>query len=251
MVRTEQLDTVAILHLEHGSANTFDVEFCSRAVEELEKHRDSQTRAIILTGRRNIFSAGVDLLRLVEEGPDYARDLLEVFHDFCSQVFVFPKPIVAAINGHAIAGGCVLACMADWRLMVQESGRIGVPELLVGVPFPAAPLEVMRFAVPPQHLQEVIYFGNTYDPEEALARGLVDRLVPEQDLQTRALEDARLLASLPETTFRLTKIQLREPVVERMRIGHERHGPEVVEAWTDPAIRTAVEDYVEKTLKPG
>jgi enoyl-CoA hydratase len=133
--------------------------------------------------------------------------------------------------------------------MVQESGRIGVPELLVGVPFPAAPLEVMRFVLPPQHLQEVVYGGNTYDPEEALARGLVDRLVPERDLQARALEDARFLASLPESTFRLTKVQLREPLVERMRIGHEKHDPGVVETWTDPAILAAVEEYVEKTLK--
>jgi enoyl-CoA hydratase len=237
------------LHLEHGRANTFDVEFCSRVVEELGKHRDSQTRAVILTGQQNIFSAGVDLLRLVEEGPDYVRDLLAIFHDFCSQVFVFPKPIVAAINGHAIAGGCILACMADRRLMVQESGRIGVPELLIGVPFPAAPLEVMRFVLPPQHLQEVIYSGATYDPEEALARGLVDRLVPAPDLLARALEEARALVSLPEATFRLTKAQLREPALGRMRIGHERHDPGVVAAWTDPTILAAVGEYVEKTLK--
>ena len=89
--------------------------------------------------------------------------------------------------------GCILACMADRRLMVQERGRIGVPELLVGVPFPTTPLEVMRFVLPPQHLQEVIYGGRTYDPEEALARGLVDRLVPEQDLLARALEEARYI----------------------------------------------------------
>jgi enoyl-CoA hydratase len=249
VIRTEQLDTVAILHLEHGRANTFDVEFCSGVMEELGKHRDSPTGAIVLTGQRNIFSAGVDLLRLVEEGPDYVRDLLVIFHDLCSQVLVFPKPIVAAINGHAIAGGCILACMADRRLMVQERGRIGVPELLVGVPFPTTPLEVMRFVLPPQHLQEVIYGGETYDPEEALARGLVDRLVPEQDLLTRALEEARALLALPEATFRLTKAQLREPVVERIRIGHERHGPAIVEVWTDPAILAAVREYVEKTLK--
>ena len=85
--------------------------------------------------------------------------------------------MVAAVNGHAIAGGCVIARAADARLMAEGAGRIGVPELLVGVPFPAAALEVVRFAVPREKVQSLIYTGRTLSAEEALGAGLVDEVV--------------------------------------------------------------------------
>jgi enoyl-CoA hydratase/carnithine racemase len=97
-------------------------------------------------------------------------------------LFSLPKPVVAAVNGHAIAGGCVMACAADYRMMAREPGRIGIPELLVGVPFPVVPLEIMRFAAPPQHLQSLIYRGTTLTADEALQHGLVDAVVDPEGL---------------------------------------------------------------------
>ena len=85
--------------------------------------------------------------------------------------------MVAAINGHAMAGGCVLACAADRRLMARDAGRIGVTELLVGVPFPAAAMEIMRCATAPQYFEDAIFSGATYTPPEAVARGLVHDIV--------------------------------------------------------------------------
>ena len=99
--------------------------------------RGSDAKAVVLTGQGKIFSAGVDLKRLSEGGADYIRKFLPVLHKLYDTVFYHPKPVVAAINGHAIAGGCVLACCADRRIMAREGGRIGVTESLVGVPFPA------------------------------------------------------------------------------------------------------------------
>src|SRR5919201_5523401 len=82
-------------------------------------------------------------------------------------VFTHPKPVVAAVNGHAIAGGCVLACAADRRLMARDSIRIGITELLVGVVFPPLPMEIMRHAVAPEHFEEAVLSGTTYLPAEA------------------------------------------------------------------------------------
>ena len=86
-------------------------------------------------------------------------------------LFAFPKPVVAAVNGHAIAGGCILVCAADWRLMAREPGRIGIPELLVGVPFPVVPLEIMRFATQASQLQALAYRGLTLAAGDALHNG--------------------------------------------------------------------------------
>ncbi len=134
-------------------------------------------RAVILTGTGRIFSAGVDLPRLIEGGVPYIREFLPALNAMLAAVFSYPKPVVAAINGHAIAGGCVLACAADRRLMAKDGGRIGVTELLVGVPFPAAAMEIMRHATAPQYFEHAIFSGATFTPEDAAMRGLVDEVV--------------------------------------------------------------------------
>jgi enoyl-CoA hydratase len=95
----------------------------------------------------------VDLLQVSAGGADYLRRFLPMLHRMYEAVF-HPKPLVAAINGHAIAGGCVLACCADRRILTRGGGRMGITELLVGVPFPALAFEIVRFAVPGRYLPE-------------------------------------------------------------------------------------------------
>jgi len=101
---------------------------------------------------------------------------LPALHRLYDTVFFFPKPVVAAVNGHAIAGGCVLECCADKRIAMAGGGRIGVTELLVGVPFPPLAFEIMRFASPPRYLADGMFSGATFTPDVALTRGLVDEL---------------------------------------------------------------------------
>src|SRR4051812_13759621 len=144
---------VAILRMAHGKANALDLEFCAALTTQLEDCERSAAGAIVLTGTDRMFSAGVDLPRLVAGGAAYVREFLPALDRMLQALFSLATPVVAAINGHAIAGGCVMACAADYRIMAREPGRIGVTELLVGVPFPVVPLEIMRFAVPSGHLQ--------------------------------------------------------------------------------------------------
>ena len=136
MIELTQKGDVAILTMNHGKANALDLELCAALVARFEQLRASSARAVVVTGQGRIFSAGVDLLRLSAGGAAYVRQFLPALHKLYDTVFFFPKPVVAAVNGHAIAGGCVLACCADRRLMARDGGRIGVTELLVGVPFP-------------------------------------------------------------------------------------------------------------------
>jgi enoyl-CoA hydratase len=130
-------------------------------------------------------------------------------------VFELGKPVVAAVNGHAIAGGCVLAACADVTLM--SAGRIGVPELAVGVPFPRVALEVLRHAVGDAVTRTLVLGTQTYPVDEARALGLVDEVLPPDDLLAAAVDRARALAaSIPSDTFAATKAQLRRDAVERM-----------------------------------
>ena len=150
---------------EHATANALDIAFCDALTLRFRRLRESSSRAVVLTGQGKMFSAGVDLPQMVEAGVPYIREFLPALHRLYDTVFNFPKPVVAAINGHAIAGGCILACCADHRLMAQDGGRndvrMGVTEILVGVPFPPLAFEVMRSVTAPQFLAESILTGAT------------------------------------------------------------------------------------------
>ena len=99
----------------------------------------------------------------------------------------FPKPLVAAVNGHAIAGGCILAATCDRRIMAGGNGRIGMPELVVGVPFPALPLQIMAARMPDAAFRDLIFSGRTVQVDEALALGLIDEKCAAETLLDRAV----------------------------------------------------------------
>jgi len=240
---------IAVVSIKHGKANALDIELCQGLVSCFEGLRTSDARAIVLTGQGQMFSAGVDLVRIGAAGADYVRDFVPWIDRLCEAVFYHPKPVVAAINGHAIAGGAVLACCADRRIMARGNGRIGVTELLVGVPFPALAFEVLRFAVPARHLPEFTYGGATYDCNAALERGWVDEVVEAGALMPRAIAAAQQLAQLSPPAFAKTKNQLRLPVIERMERSGAAINETAVKIWAAPETLRFIGDYVARTLK--
>lgn len=239
---------IAVLQMSHGKANAIDLEFCRTLTAQLHAFMQSESGALVVTGRGRMFSAGVDLPRLLAGGSVYAHEFLPAMNHAFETLFSCPKPLVIAVNGHAIAGGCVMACCGDYRIMAREPGRIGVPELLVGVPFPVVPLEIVRFATPPQHLQALIYRGLTLAADDALRYGLVDAVVDPERLLDEAVTIAEQLAAVPFEAFHLTKRLLREPVVRQMREGAVIDAV-VQDAWAGDVVRSAVRDYVARTLK--
>jgi enoyl-CoA hydratase len=247
MIEVGDHDGVTILRMADGKANAMSMDFCELLTARLEKLNSSPTCAIVITGNDRIFSAGVDLLLLLDGGVPYIRKFLPALSTMLAAVFSFPKPVVAAINGHAIAGGCVLACAADKRLMGREAGRIGVTELLVGVAFPAAAMEIMRCAVTPRYFEDVIFSGATYAPWEAAERGLVHEIVEPDALLARAIACAKTLAALPPSAFTLTKRQTRQLALERLEADARR--AEVEQIWTAPETLTRIRDYVGRTLR--
>ena len=249
MIELTHRGAIAIVEMAHGKANALDIELCEALAVQFEALRRSDAKAVVLTGQGSMFSAGVNLIRLSEGGAAYVRRFLPALHRLYDTVFFFPKPVVAAVNGHAIAGGCVLQCCADKRIAARNGGRIGVTELLVGVPFPPLAFEVMRFATPPAFFAETILSGATLPPETALARRMIDELAEPSGLLDRAVATAETLAALSPATFAQTKQQIRQPVTDAM----ERHGGRVSAAsediWTAPETLAYIRDYVSRTFK--
>ena len=249
MITTEIRDGVTLVRLAHGKVNAFDTELLTRWIAELARLEQADTPAVVLTGTGTVFSAGVELRRLTDGGRDYIKAFLPLMGEAFFKTFTFPKPLIAAVNGHAIAGGCILACACDYRVMADGKGRIGTPELSVGVPFPSVALEILRLVVPANRLQAVVYRGLTCAPGEALANGFADELAAPDAVVGRAVQVAAHLGSLPPASFALTKRLIRQPSRDRVERDSRSVDDEVLEAWMSPRVQAAVRAYIDRTLR--
>ena len=248
MVHTQTNNTITILRMEYGKVNVLDTDQLKELIKSFRKVEKSDTGAVVLTGEGSCFSAGVDLIKIVKGSQAYLKDFLPLLSEILLIIFNFPKPVVAAINGHAIAGGCIIACACDVRIMADGNGKIGAPELLVGVPLPVLPLEILRFAVPAPYFQEMVYSGQNYLPKEALERGIVDQIEDAHDLINNACLIAESLAAIPSVTFRMTKRNIRRPVLDQFEKYGNLFDGEVAEAWASQEIRETISLYLYKTL---
>jgi enoyl-CoA hydratase len=240
MIDVQRRDGVAVIELRHGRVNALDLELVRALTATI---RELAETPVVLTGRGSVFSGGVDLRRLLDGGADYVARFLPALDEALLAVFDAPGPVVAAINGHAIAGGCILAVACDVRLM--SGGTIGVPELLVGLPFPVAGLEIMRHASGPA-VDELALTGRRLDAAAAVAMGLVHEIVPMESLLEEAVDRARSLAQIPPLTYRLTKEQLRGDARQRIEAARRAHSEGIVAAWQRDDARAAVAAYLER-----
>jgi enoyl-CoA hydratase len=247
MIHREDQGGTTVLRLEHGKVQALDLELLEQIRAVFGEVERSPARAVVLTGTGGSFSAGVDLFRILDGGRAYIERFLPALDEALLALLRFPRPIVAAINGHAIAGGCVVACACDRRVMANGKGRVGVPELAVGVPFPTLPFEILRASTPPQHLRELMFGAGTYTVADALARGLIDEVVEPDVLIERALAIAAQLGSIPAASFELGKREMNAPVLEMFARSRE-HERQVVETWCRPEILATIRAYLERTV---
>lgn len=234
MLETEDRDGVTVLRLRHGKVNALDLELL-RAITAAMGDLDPAA-AVVITGHGSAFSAGVDLKRVVEAGEDYVRAFLPALTEMFLAVFEHPGPTVAAVNGHAIAGGCVLVAGCDVRLMA--GGRIGLAELTVGVPFPTSAIEIMRHAVGPA-AGYLALTGRLLDADQARAIGLVHDVTAADGLLDAAVALAQTMARTPAEVYALTKRQLQQPA--RAAVDGHSADEEAIEAgWRSPGTHAAI-----------
>jgi enoyl-CoA hydratase len=239
MLNLEERGEITIVRLAHGKVNALDVELLhaiAKAFGSLERGR-----TVVFTGAGRSFSAGVDLKRIVDGGLEY----IQVFHPALSAavkaVFYHCGPVVAAVNGHAIAGGCVLAAACDMRLM--SGGTIGLSETRVGVPFPGVPLEVMRHALGPA-TRRFVLTAQLLPPPDALAAGLIDQVTEPEALLDAALAEAGRLARISPEVYEFTKRQLQGPARERIDGLRQSDDEASTNMWASPAVQEAIRGFM-------
>jgi enoyl-CoA hydratase len=239
MLDVEQRSGVTIVRLSHGKVNALDLELV-RAIAAAMRDVPA-AGAVVVTGAGTAFSAGVDLQRLADGGESYVREFLPALSAAFLAIFDHPGPVVAAVNGHAIAGGCVIAAACDLRLMAQ--GRIGLAELSVGVSFPASAMEIMRHAAGPA-AGRLVLTAELLDAEQAQAIGLVHDIGKPDALLDSALDQAQKMARIPADVFSFSKRQLQQPA--RDRIAALSHDDEAVLAmWSSARTRDGIAAYLD------
>ncbi|MGZ5377648.1 MAG: enoyl-CoA hydratase/isomerase family protein [Mycobacterium sp.] len=200
----EVTDGVSVVWIDRPPVNALDLDLVEDAVATL----GSLEGPVVITGAGKCFSAGVDLRAVVDGGRGYTERFLDAMPSAFLAVFDYPGPVVAAINGHAIAGGCVVAMAADVRLM--SGGTIGLTEVAVGVPFPAAALEICRYAMGTS-VSGAMLGAQNVDAPTALHRGWIDAVVPPEDLLSEAIATAHALGTHSPFAYAATKDQLHRP----------------------------------------
>ncbi|MGE2816434.1 enoyl-CoA hydratase/isomerase family protein [Mycobacterium heidelbergense] len=242
MIEIQTVGTVRVLALSSGRVNALDVELLEGLSDAVGELQDSGGGPLVVTGAGRVFCAGVDLNRVLQGGADYADRLIPALSDAFVALFGYPGPTVAAINGAAIAGGCVLACACDRRLIGPDA-QIGATEVRVGVPFPVAALEVIRHACG-DHAEEVLLGGGLYRADDAVASGLAHRVVAD-DLVGAAVAEASDLGEISPYAYRHTKGQLRAPVLARIGEAGDIDR-EVRELWGAEQTRQRIADSLER-----
>jgi enoyl-CoA hydratase len=184
---------VVVLTLDRPPVNALETSFVRDLTAILEREGQS-SGAIVLTGAGRAFSAGVDTKAAATLDRDGQRAGVEAINRLVTTLFALPLPVVAAVNGHALGGGLIVPLACDVVVATTADCKLGLTEVVAGVPFPAAPLEVCRHRLSAPVYNNLCLTGRVVGPEEAFALGVVDELAGPDRLTSRAIEIASQLA---------------------------------------------------------
>ncbi|MGE0713549.1 MAG: enoyl-CoA hydratase/isomerase family protein [Planctomycetota bacterium] len=205
----------------------------------LERIRGAGHEPLLLRGGGDAFSAGLNLKEVAALDRAGMESFLRLLGDLAAALFAHPGPTVALVNGHAIAGGCVLALCCDRRVGVRAPrARIGLNEVALGLRFPARLLRILRHQLP--RLDRVVLEAALHDPEAALALGMLDELA--EPAEAEALARARLeaLAVHPRAGYGAAKRDLRAALVAEDPAEERAFLEEVLPVWTSDEVKARV-----------
>jgi enoyl-CoA hydratase len=219
-VTTTIEDGVAVLRFDDGKVNVLSYAAIEALAEGLDQ-AESDASAVCLAGRDGAFSAGFDLA-IMTSGIDAALALAETGGKLLLRIYLHPQPIVAAVTGHALAAGVLLAATCDVRIGADVKAKIGLNETAIGMSLPSFGTELARDRLTPTALTAATLGAQLYDPWGAVDVGWLDRVVPAEDCVDTAIAEARRLGEYSPAAYAQTKRMLREPTIERARAGTER-----------------------------
>jgi enoyl-CoA hydratase len=229
-VTIEQQGRIGLIRLDRPPANAMDLDLLREIPEALEEIANTDAAAFVLTGRPGYFSAGLDLKvapTLDAAGQD---EMVMGVNRMAAALYGLERPLVAAVTGHAIAGGLIAALCADYRVGSTE-GKLGLTELRVGVPYPAVAIAVVNAELAAPVARRLALEANLLEPPEALTWQIVDELAEPESVLPRALEVAEEFASMPAAAYATVKRQVRGAQADEMRRIVDQEDDPLLGSW--------------------
>ncbi len=233
-------DGIAVVTLANPPMNAMDAALLEEMADVFEGLAgDRAIRAAVIAADGPAFSAGLNLKTTPGLDRPGQRRLVDALNDSFGTLYAWSKPLVAAVNGHAIAGGLILALCADWRVVADVPMEISLAEVRVGVTYPVAPLAIARAELAPSAARRLILLGESVDAAAAEALSIADERVPSETLLARAIARAERHADLPPRAFATTKRELRAAELERIAAARAGKGEPRLLAWLGDEMRRA------------
>jgi enoyl-CoA hydratase/carnithine racemase len=248
LIRMEIQDHVAVVKLDHGVTNAINLPLVNELTEVLRQaKRDSNVRGLVLTSANDkFFSIGLNLPELYGLPKDEFAVFFRAFARAGLELFTLPKPTVAALTGHALAGGCIMALCCDYRVMAAGRKLMGLNEIKLGVPVPYLADCILRHLVGVRTAREVTDTGEFYPPEELLRMGLVDQVLPSEQVLPWAIEKARTLGAYPPAAFAGIKRNRVQPVEAQVLAQEEEEERLFLNLWYGDEARARLKAALEK-----
>ena len=244
-LRIERRDALALLKLDKPRGNAIDetlIRDLAAACDELR--RDDTLRGVLLgSGHPKLFCPGLDLVSLFEYDRQGMGRFMTAFSDAVLALFALEKPVVAAVSGHAVAGGCILALTADMRLL-RRGAQIGLNEVKVGVPLPWDVAVLLRHTVNPGALTRVALLGRNFADDEAVEVGLADAVLEAEGFEAECVKRLVEFVDKQPSAVAATKRYLRAAALAEMRARQRELQPEWLDAWFSPETRGRIEQIV-------
>lgn len=246
MIERTQHGDVAVITIENGKANALTADLLDELTAAVVREVQSPARGLVLTGAGSMFSAGLDLLALENASREDIAALGGALADAAAALFSMPRPTVAAINGHCIAGGAILALACDQRIMAEGKGKFGLTEAQLGLTVPPSIIEMLRYPLSRPLLERVLYTGTVYPTFKAQDMQLVDTVVEPDELMARcvtAIEDWTPNVN----AFADVKGRLHAPILARMDAARDDDAA-FVDRWFSDDAQAAIRAQI-KTLR--
>ncbi len=241
-------DSVLILKLNHGVTNAINGELLKELGNSLEEIKnDPEIAALVLTSaNEKFFSAGFDLPELYPQEVSGFKEFFHLFNRICLDLYTLPRLTVAALTGHAIAGGFILASCCDYRFMAQGKKLCGLNEIQIGVPVPYIADLILRQLVGDRAATELMYTGALVPAEKALEIRFLDALVSPEELLKEAVSKARTLGRLPRAAFQTIKTNRTAEIAALGRLELEEDIQTFLKMWYSEEARERLKEALKK-----
>jgi len=231
-------DKLAILMLDRGRSNPMNAEMVLELTSFFTNTaNDDNVAGVVITGKENFFSAGLDLMELYGYNEEQSRDFWSSFLDLQAILIRFQKPLVAAISGHSPAGGCVLAMCCDYRLMAGGKFIIGLNEIPVGIIVPDIIFDLYAFWIGKHKAYRYLLEGRLLQVDEALRDGLIDEICDPAELLFKAEQKIRTYMQFNPVTWSQSKLNLRKELIDKSSIDKTDMLNAMLKQWWAPETR--------------